>query len=77
MIAISPSWYWTLPLALALATLVMMGLYYSVSRPANPRGRGRARLYRCLDCRHVYEDRRNVPLSACPRCSTLNEAVRK
>lgn len=37
----------------------------------------RARLYRCSRCALVYEDRRNVPLSPCPQCGALNEAVRR
>lgn len=34
-------------------------------------------IYGCIECGHVYEDDRRVPLSACPRCGRLNEAVRK
>ncbi len=41
-----------------------------------PRPRRRAKLYSCA-CGGVYEDRRNVPLSPCPRCGALNEAVRR
>ena len=34
-------------------------------------------IYSCGECAHVYEDDRRVPLSACPRCGRLNEAVRR
>ena len=34
-------------------------------------------IYSCGECGHVYEDDRHVPLSACPRCGRLNEAVRR
>ncbi len=36
-----------------------------------------ASLYRCEQCKRVYEDERNVPLSACPACGTLNEAIQR
>jgi predicted SprT family Zn-dependent metalloprotease len=34
-------------------------------------------LYVCESCGLVYEDDRNVPLSACRRCGMLNAALRR
>lgn len=50
----------------------------SMIRDGIRRGRSRrAAIYRCEFCGHVYEDVRNLPLSTCLRCGTLNEAVRR
>jgi len=66
-------WFW--PLAAQLVLLAGLSYYYQQRRHAFRRRGGRARLYRCGGCARVYEDRRNVPLSACPGCGRLNEAV--
>ncbi len=67
------------PVALALVGQLLLALgYASRRRRSVRRGRlRRERLYRCTGCGHVYTDRRDVPLAGCPRCETLNEAVRR
>lgn len=61
-----------------LPLIFILGLwfYYRLresSRLGAPRDE---RIYRCQICSHVYVDSRDVPLSRCPRCDTLNEPVR-
>ena len=65
--------------ATAGTLLVMLGLWlrYMVGDGLAGRSRRRPMLYRCEMCAHVYEDRRNVPLAACPRCGSLNETVKR
>ncbi len=33
-------------------------------------------IYECASCGHVYAFARNRPMDRCPRCGSLNEAVR-
>ncbi len=66
-----------LPLFFALVGILLCGLYYSLRRD-RPRAKvSHARIYRCSVCYHVYVDSRDVPLSRCPRCGCLNEAVKR
>ena len=61
----------------ALLAVVVLWIQFMVRdgfRRLRPR---RTAIYRCEACGHVYEDSRNVPLSTCARCGTLNEAVRR
>ncbi len=62
--------------AWALGGLAVLWLHYEVSG-AWHRRRRLPSLYRCERCAGVYEDGRRVPLSACPYCGTLNEAVKR
>lgn len=67
------------PVVLAMGFLLAVTLFYN-QRERGRRLRGRRRrapIYRCSGCGHVYEDPRHVPLAGCPRCGTLNEAVRR
>ncbi len=61
----------------ACAPALAAELYYTWRDARARPPRRRAKLYRCADCAHVYEDPRNVPLSPCPRCGALNEAARR
>ena len=65
-----------IPLAIQLAVLSGLAVYYSVIHPPRYR-RKKAHIYRCAVCNYVYLDERNVPLSRCTRCSCLNEAIRR
>ena len=65
-----------IPLFFALAGIFFCWLYYVMRRPARHRV-GTANIYRCQICYHVYLDQRDVPLSRCPRCGCLNEAVKR
>ena len=61
----------------AILLALCVNLFYAWHDARTRSTKRRFRLYRCTQCRHVYEDTRNVPLSACPLCGTLNEAVRR
>lgn len=74
----SPSSLFLAPVVASLLTLfAWWGLSTAAERRARRRHQRRALIYRCETCGHVYEDRRNVPLSTCRRCGTLNEAVKR
>ena len=60
-----------------LLAMLAIWLRYMIGDELGGRIRRRPMLYRCEMCAHVYEDRRNVPLAACPRCGSLNEAVKR
>jgi rubrerythrin len=62
--------------ALLLAAAALLALRDARRRPAAPRP-PRAHIYRCDQCGHVYVDARAVPISRCPSCRTLNEAIRR
>lgn len=63
--------------AVALAGIVILWVQWMI-RDGVRRGLSRrTAIYRCESCGHVYEDVRNLPLSTCTRCGTLNEAVRR
>jgi rubrerythrin len=38
--------------------------------------RTRESIYECDHCGHIYAIARNRPMDRCPRCGTLNDAVR-
>ncbi len=59
-----------------LAVMASLGLHWAVVDSVRRRRR-KASLYRCEQCGRVYEDERNVPLSACPACGTLNETIQR
>lgn len=66
------------PLTAALAVMFGVMVAYAAARERGERAlRRRERLYACGSCGHVYVDRRDVPLAACPRCRTMNEAVKR
>lgn len=67
-------------LPLILSCLVILGLwsvYSFAAHRAYRKAKRRAHLYRCEHCRHLYLDPREVPLTRCPLCGALNEAVRQ
>lgn len=66
-----------LPLLFALVAVFACGLYYAARQDRAKAEAGRARIYRCSVCHHVYVDARDVPMSRCPRCSCMNEAVKR
>ena len=63
--------------AVALGTVVVLWIRLMVRDGMLRRRPRRNAIYRCESCGHVYDDARNVPLSACRRCGALNEAVRR
>ncbi len=66
-----------LPTALALGAVVVLWIRFMIGDGMLRRRPRRNSIYRCESCGHVYDDARNVPLSACPRCGALNETVRR
>lgn len=76
MIPISISALFVLPVVLSLAAISSCWLYYAVKRSAQRERHHNEKIYRCSACEMLYVDKRDVPLSPCTRCGTLNEAVR-
>lgn len=65
------------PPVFALVAIFAAWIYYEARArwPEKPLAEGR--LYRCAACGHVYVESRDVPVSRCPRCDRLNDAVRR
>jgi hypothetical protein len=58
-------------LLIALSSILFRSL------PSRKLGDKRSNIYQCEHCRRVYVDERKVPLSRCPGCRRLNEALRR
>lgn len=65
-----------LPLALQFLALAILAWAYR-KRSYRDQRIPKSNIYRCTECKKVYIDPRIVPLSKCPNCSTLNEAIRR
>ena len=52
-----------------------LALSYSLRSMHHPL-RSNESIYECAHCGHVYAIARNRPMDRCPRCGTLNDAVR-
>lgn len=60
-----------------IATVFVLSLFYAVLRRIRARRtRTTPFIFRCAVCGHVYFDRRDVPLSECPKCGTMNETIK-
>lgn len=60
-----------------IAALFVLSVFYSVRyRLRRRRARATPSIFRCTVCGHVYFDRRNVPMSECPKCGSMNETVK-
>ena len=70
-------WPLLLPLVFALVAIFGAWVYYESRHvwPEKPLAEGR--LYRCAACGHVHVEARDVPVSRCPRCDRLNDAIRR
>ncbi|MFH0880285.1 MAG: hypothetical protein V2A34_11280 [Lentisphaerota bacterium] len=77
MIKFSLPFLLLIPMVFTLVMLMAGWLYYAIRQGKTIRRPTRSRIYRCLGCGHVYVDERDVPLARCPRCSGMNEAVRR
>ena len=77
MIALAlPDWYVVFLLA-NLGLVFAATLYYAVrGLRRKPRRRASPYVFRCSVCGHVYLDRRNVPMSECEKCGSMNESVK-
>ena len=58
-----------------LAITAILALFYSLRSRHRPMST-RESIYECDHCGHVYAIARNRPMDRCPRCGTLNDAVR-
>lgn len=58
-----------------LAITGILAIFYSLRSRHRPM-RTRESIYECAHCGHVYAIARNRPMDRCPRCGTLNDAVR-
>jgi Zn finger protein HypA/HybF involved in hydrogenase expression len=61
--------------AVPLVTTALLALCYSMRGLHRP-VRSQESIYKCVHCGHVYVIARNRPMDRCPRCGTLNDAVR-
>jgi len=61
----------SVPLAIT-AVLAVIYSFRSRHRPA----RDSESIYECADCGNIYAIARSRPMDRCPRCGSLNEAVR-
>lgn len=64
-----------LPMCAHLLFILACSAFYATFRRGRVRS-GKARIYRCGFCEHVFIDGRKVPASICPSCRKLNHAVR-
>ena len=64
------------PLAVQLVFILLLGWFYR-KRGYHDLRQPKAHIFRCTTCRHIYIDKRRVPLSKCTRCNTLNEMIRR
>ena len=58
-----------------LVITAILALFYSLRSRHHPM-RIRESIYECDHCGHVYAIARDRPMDRCPRCGTLNDAVR-
>lgn len=58
-----------------LLVIGLVALFYNLRTKHRPM-RTRENIYECANCNHVYAFARNRPMDRCPRCGSLNEAVR-
>jgi hypothetical protein len=65
-----------IPMIFTLDGMFLCWIFYWLSGPAIEKT-SRQNIYRCKVCRHVYVDKRHVPLSRCGRCGCLNESIKR
>ena len=61
--------------SIPLAITGVLALFYAMRSLHRPL-RSHESIYECAHCGHVYAIARNRPMDRCPRCGTLNDAVR-
>jgi rRNA maturation endonuclease Nob1 len=75
MIAVRLDVFFMLMVFIPLFVLTALVIYYSIlSRHRS--SHSHEAIYSCAHCGHVYAIARHRPMDHCPRCGTLNEAVR-
>ena len=73
---VSPTTFFFVPLFFSLIAVFACWLYYTL-RQRPPVLSRRSRIYRCVNCGHVYSDYRDWPLHRCSKCGAMNEALRR
>ena len=76
MIDVSLSTALWLPVVFTLSGLFVLWLFYAFRRRRSEGIFQGPRVFHCANCRHVYVGKKDLPMWACPRCNTFNEAVR-
>lgn len=61
--------------SLPLVVIGLLSLSYSLRSRHRPVSETES-IYSCAECRHVYAFARTRPMDRCPRCGSLNDAVR-
>jgi len=64
------------PLSVQLLVLLILAWGYR-RRGYHDLRKPKAHIFRCTTCSHIYIDNRQVPISKCARCNTLNEMIRR
>lgn len=75
MIALDTGLIIVLFVSVPLLATAILALYYTLKSMHHPL-RSQESIYECAHCGHVYAIARNRPMDRCPRCGTLNDAVR-
>lgn len=75
MIYMQPSAILVLFVCIPLVVIAVLSFFYAIRNLHRPT-RTRESIYICVKCGHVYAIARNRPMDRCPRCGTLNDAVR-
>lgn len=75
MIGLKPDGILVLFVSAPLLATAALALFYSLRSLHRPM-RSHESIYECAHCGHVYAIARNRPMDRCPRCGTLNDAVR-
>ncbi len=75
MISLEPATILMLFVVVPLVITAALALYYSMRALHRPL-RSQESIYKCVHCGHVYVIARSRPMDHCPRCGTLNDAVR-
>ena len=75
MIPLAPDILLVTFVSIPLLITAVLALLYSLRSLHRPL-RAHESIYECTHCGHVYAIARDRPMDRCPRCGTLNDAVR-
>ncbi|MFT5122649.1 MAG: transposase-like protein [Kiritimatiellia bacterium] len=70
------TWIILIPMVCYMVGILCCSLVYRMERLPR-RSTKKANIYRCSECNSVYVDLRKVPLTRCPHCRCLNEAIKR
>jgi hypothetical protein len=75
MIPLEPDAILVTFVSIPLLITAVLALLYSLRSLHRPLSTHES-IYECTHCGHVYAIARDRPMDRCPRCGTLNDAVR-